>query len=995
MSKTLAAITFALLLVVPAGAHAQGGVVQGTVIAAGSQRPIAGAQVGVVGTTLGAVSDASGRFRITGVTGASAVLNARLIGFRPVTDTVRVGDTGLRLVLAERALELDALVVTGTAGGASKRELGTSVAGVSVSDVLSKSSVPSVESLLLGRAPGVNVISSSGQVGAGSQIRIRGAGTFSLSSSPLFYVDGVRVNNGQTGLVFRFNDFDPEEIENIEVLKGPAAATLYGTEAARGVVNIITKRGASGAAKYSFTMRSGSSWFQNAVGRMPTNYWINPATNQLMSINFVRSEAAAGKPLFRTGDATSYAVNVNGGTNLYRYFASGEWNNTEGITIDNARIQKSARTNLSITPSEKFDLQTSVGYITSRTHNAPEGTGGGVFFTGEYALPQRTLAACAPNAPRGCGWSRGGFTSPPELFYATQTWQDLQRTTVSVQAKYDPFRWMSHRFLVGTDYNLEDLHSYRPYQTDSVIVFFLGSNFDGARSQTTQQTTLNTYDYSGRVQFDVRSNIVAKTTFGVQYYTNNSVSLSASGTKFPTPGLSTITATGVKGTPTSNATANNTLGFYVQQEFGLSDRLFVTAALRQDNNSAFGSEARWATYPKLGLSWVASQEPSVRKRLPKFVDDLRLRAAYGGSGQQPGVNTALRTLSPVAGPGGATVLTNGTVGNPDLKPERVLGTELGFEAGLWKDRIGVDLTYYRDVSHDAILSKGVAPSTGFGSSNQLINAGQINKHGVELSLTGHIVSRRDFGWDAQFNLALHTSKIVKLSGAPGDTSIDLGTAPPLGHRVGYSPFDFFTFDVVSATWDPVTRRAINPVCADAKGGTLPCFVPGTTNVQAPKVHFGHALPTSEGSLSNTFRYRRFRLYAMVDFQAGFSKLDNNLRINCQLNSVCIYNVFPDQHDPRIVAVTQNSGTLRDFFIKSASFTKWRETSVSYDAPESVARRLRAQTLGVTVSARNLAMITKYTGIDPENSLGGQTGIGLDQSEFPQLASVMLTFRLTY
>ncbi|HVT41313.1 MAG TPA: SusC/RagA family TonB-linked outer membrane protein [Gemmatimonadaceae bacterium] len=997
MIAKLSAVSLALLLVLPNAVRAQNGVVEGRVIVEGSQRPLAGVQIAVAGAAgKGAVSDASGRFRITGLSGATVILNARLLGYRPVTDTVRVGATNVRFALSERAVELNQLVVTGTAGTQEKRELGTSVASVNVADVMATTSVPSVESLLNGRAPGVTVIPTSGQVGAGSQIRVRGIGTFSLSSTPLLYVDGIRVDNGQTGLIARFNDFDPEEIENIEVLKGPAAATLYGTEAARGVINIITKKGAAGETKYTFTAKGGTSWFQNAAGRMPTNYWINPATGNLLSINYVKSEAANGTPLFRNGGIANYAASVSGGAGVYRYFASGEWNNAEGITLQNARLQKSARTNLSIVPSSKLDLETSVGYLTSHTNVTPEGSGGGIFFTGEYAKPQLTLAACPTPVPRGCGWSRGGFTFPPEVYNALLSWQDVQRFTGSVSLKYDPFSWMSHRLLFGTDYTLEDIQAYTPYQTDSTIVFFLGAGFDGSRSETTQQSTFNTYDYSGAVHFNVSPRILSKSTIGVQYYTNYNTALSASGTHFPTPGLSTISATGTKGTPTSSLTANNTLGFYGQQELAISDRLFVTGAVRVDNNSAFGSKAGWATYPKASLSWVASEEPSVRGRLPSFIDALRLRVAYGGSGQQPGVNTALRTLSPVAGPNSATVLSNNTFGNPDLKPERVLGTELGFEAGLFKDRIGIDFTFYSDVSHDAILSKGVAPSTGFGASTQFINAGQINKHGIELALKGQVVSRRDYGWDMQFNIAANTSKIVKLSGAAADTNIDLGTAPPLAHRVGYSPFDLFTFKVISATYDPTTKKAVNPVCDDGKGGSMPCFAPGTTSVQAPKVFFGHSIPTTEGAWINTFRYQRFRLYVMVDFQNGFSKLDNNLRINCQLTSDCIYSVFPAKYDPKIVAVVQNSGTLRDFFIKPASFTKLREVSLSYDAPGVLARRFGAHSLGVTASARNLAMITKYTGIDPENSLGGQNGsIALDQSEYPQLASFVVSIRLSY
>ena len=420
------------------------------------------------------------------------------------------------------------------------------------------------------------------------------------------------------------------------------------------------------------------------------------------------------------------------------------------------------------------------------------------------------------------------------------------------------------------------------------------------------------------MHFDLKPNLRSKTTVGVQYYTNYQTALSASGTHFPSPGLSTISATGTKGSPTTSIVANNTLGAYLQQEFAMNDRLFLTGAVRVDNNSAFGSKANFTTYPKVGISWVASEEPGVKQYIPSFMDALRLRGAFGGSGQQPLTNSALQTLSPVAGPNGATTLTPNTVGNPNLKPERVLGLELGFEASLFKDRIGIDFTFFNDVSHDAILASPVAPSTGFGASTQYLNAGQINKHGFELALRGQVINERDYGWDMQFNIAATTSKIIRI-GPGADTLVSLGTAPPEQQRVGYSPFDFFTYRVVSATFDPTTNKATNAMCDNAQGGTMPCFAPGTTNMQAPTVFMGHSIPTTTGAWTNTFRYQRFRLYVMTDFQAGFSKLNNNLRINCQLNSTCLYNVFPANYNPAIIATTQNSGTLRDFFIEPASF----------------------------------------------------------------------------
>jgi TonB-linked SusC/RagA family outer membrane protein len=986
-------------------AQAQSGTVAGVVVAGGTQRPLAGVQVGVEGVAgRGALTDGSGRFNIGGLTGDRVVLNVRFIGYRPVVDTVRVGATDIRIALAERVLELDQLVVTGTAGGSEKRELGTSVASVKVADVMAQTSVPTVEGLLNGRAPGVNIIATTGQVGSGAQIRIRGIGSFSLSSTPLVYIDGIRTDNGQTGIVGRFNDIAPEEIESIEVLKGPAASTLYGTEAARGVINIITKKGEAGAPKFTFIAQSGSQWFNDAAGRFPTNYWINPADNTIHSINFVKSEAANGTPLFQNGALNNFIANASGGSTAYRYFVSGEYHEANGIVDNNGRDQKNVRTNLSLVPNSKVDIETNVGYLLSRTKTAPEGGGSGPMW-GVFALPQRTTIACPTPAPRGCGWSRGAIVGPPEVQAATQRWQDVRRFTGSGSIKYDPFSWMSNRFLVGTDYTVEDINTYLPYQKDSVIVFFLGSNFNGSRGLTTQQTTFNTFDYAGSVHFNVRPQLESKSTLGVQYYTNTQTALAASGTHFPSPGLSSITATGTKAAPTSSLIANNTLGAFGQEEFAFSNRLFVTGAVRVDNNSAFGSKASFTTYPKLSMSWVASDEPRVKRILPTFVDAFRLRGAFGGSGQQPLANSALQTLTPVAGPGGATTLTYGAIGNAELKPERVLGTEGGFETALWGDRLGIDFTYFNEVSHDAILARKVSPSTGYGASSQFVNAGQINKHGLELSVKGSVFNQKRYGWDIGFNLANTQSKIVRLIGS--DTLINVtggntgvGTVGDVFHRVGYSPFDLFSYKVVSATFDPTTKKAINPMCDDAKGGVIPCFAPGTSTVQAPLMYMGHSIPTTTGSVTNSLRYGPMRLYVLVDFQANFRKTDTNAEQVCQVFLACLETIYPERYDPKIVAVAQDGGQLQDYYIRSAAFAKLREVSLSFDAPSRIAGRVGARELGLTITGRNLATRTKYSGIDPESGIpatsgGNNNNIGTDQTEYPQLMSVLIGLRLTY
>lgn len=999
----------AAFAVPPSASAQQQGAVGGTVVVEGAQRPLAGAQVTVSGqSNVGTATDASGRFRITGLTGNSVTLVVRALGFRPDSQTVAVGTMNVRFLLSERAVELNQVVVTGTAGGEQLRSLGTSVATVNVADVTAKTALPSVDALLNGRTPGVVVLPGTGMVGAGANIRIRGMGTFSLSSQPLVYVDGIRVNNSTgsglsvqafgSGVVSRLNDFDPSEIESIEVLKGPAAATLYGTEAARGVINIITKKGAAGGTKYSFQVQGGANWFQNYLDRIPTNYCVllsesecvnaNSEPGPLLALNVAKQEKDRGTPLFRTGDIRNYAANVSGGSALFRFFASGELGNTEGAERFNSRRQTSVRTNLNITPNAKVDVATSMGYINSRTRLSCEGGCGGIMWESMYSNPVNLPQFCEADDV-ACRAVRGFQSTPPEAYDPFSLAQGLNRLTASATIQYRPFSWMSHRFAIGTDLNFEDNPEDLAYITNDTIANFW-SVAQGYRYHNQHQVTFNTYDYTGSLNFNLTSSLSSKTSLGVQYYTRRDQYIEGEGDFFPAPGLSTIGSAGQKIGLEDGWSGNNTLGYYAQEQIGWKDRLYVTAAARVDNNSAFGKDVKWVGYPKASISYVASEEPSVRSFLPAAINSLRLRAAYGASGQQPALNTALQTLQPIAGPNGQGALTPNTLGNPNLKPERVEGLELGFETGMFSDRFGVDFTYYRDRSKDAILSRGVAPSTGFGSNNQYFNAGQITKQGVELGLKGQIVNGRDYSWDVNFTLGTHSSKIDRLNGT--DTTIDLGSA---SHRIGYAPFDWFSYKVLSAEYDPATRKAINPMCDNGRGQAMPCFT-ASGAIQAPKVFLGHSIPTAEGSITSTVRFlRNFSVYAMADYATGYKRLDNNLRIRCQIFYTCREFLEPDKTPARELVQMQSNGTLRDFVINNARYVKLREVSLSYDAPQSVASVVRATQAGLTVSARNLHTWTPYTGLDPESQFVSGTPINLDQAHLPQLTALVLTLRLSY
>lgn len=573
-------------------------------------------------------------------------------------------------------------------------------------------------------------------------------------------------------------------------------------------------------------------------------------------------------------------------------------------------------------------------------------------------------------------------------------WQDINRFTGSFTVNYKPFSWMSHRLAVGTDFTQEKNQQLLPYLTNDTLRYFWGQNADGWKYQYRRDIVFNTYDYNGTVNLDLTSKINSATSFGVQYYQKQFSSIEAEGDFFPAPGLETVSSAAIRPVTNDNYSNNNTLGFYAQEQFGWQNRLFLTAAVRVDNNSSFGKDVQWITYPKASLSWVLNEEPSFQEHAPGWISTFKLRAAYGEAGQQPGTFTALRTFNPIPGPNGTAALTPGLLGNPDLSAERGKEIEVGFNAGFFDDRLGLDLTLYNTRTEDAILLREVAPSTGFGSNSQYVNAGEIKNQGIEALLTAHVLSAETYGWDLGLNFSANKGEVLQVT--EGDTTIVLGS---MQQRIGYSPFSFFRERVVSAEYDPTTGRAINMMCDDANGGTIACYDANGV-VQAPRVDLGRAVPAWEGSISSSVRFlTRFRLNVMADFKGGYVKLDNNTRIRCQIFFTCLEAIETETTDPVRLAQMQSGGVLRNMFYVDGDFMKLREISLSYEAPANLAGRLGASGLTLNVAARNLHTWTGYTGLDPEATFLS-SGIGggdqfVDQAEVPQLASFVFTAHLSF
>ena len=965
----------------PAVLSGQLGPVAGTVTSRASGAPVADVQVTVAGTTLRALTDASGRFRFSDVPGTMVVLQARRIGFRAAEDTIRVGNENVRIALEEKVLELSQVVVTGTPTATARRELGIAVSRIDAASVTQTAPINDVQSLLNGRAAGVLIQPATGAVGSGSRIRIRGASSFSIGNQPLLYVDGVRVDadfaTGPTNQAFgsssisRFNDFNPDDIESVEIVKGPAATTLYGTEASNGVIQVITKRGTPGPARWDFTLRQGVNYFSNPEGRFPTNYQLN-GTGNLVSINLRDLESQVGD-IFRTGHVADYQASVSGGSSVVRYYVAGGTELQGGAEPTNDYRHTSGRANLVITPSDRVTLSANVGYVSGPTHVSCEAGCGGRMFTTFYMNPQNL------------GTFRLGFHSGLPWAYDEEYHfgQGLDRFTGSIQLQHHPVKWFTHRLTFGVDRTREENSLYQP-RIDSLQIFF-GSDALGFVSILNHAADYTTLDYAAIGTFDLTPSVRSSTSLGAQFYHAVDDTVFADGLFFPAPGLSALGAT--TGTRTSYANLGETksLGFYGQEQVAWRDRLFLTAGLRSDDQSTFGANFNRVYYPKASASWVISEEPFWKS---PFFNQVRLRAAYGESGRAPPYNAAVPTYTTATGPGDLPAVTPQNIGNPDLGPERGKEIELGFDAGFWNDRLGLEFTYYRKRTTDEILLRQIAPSIGF-SGQQYINAGAVLNQGIELLVRARPYSRGPASVDLAFNLATNNNKILGL--LPGFSSVSAGTF--LEHRVGYPVGSWFAKRVVSAAFD-ANRNATdttNVKCDDGNGGAVPCY-------RAPTVYLGRTIPNFEGAFITTITLgNRLRLGGLLDFKTGYKKLDGNTRIRCTLFIRCPEDFAPFRSDP--IRVAEIQAGIPDFYINDASFLKLREVSVSYTLPEVWAQAIGASRALVSLAGRNLYTWTRYPGLEPEAMfLGGSRGGNFsawEQADLPQLAQWVMTVNVSY
>jgi TonB-linked SusC/RagA family outer membrane protein len=990
------AVATHLLAAAPLAAQQPAGSVEGEVVDGRTRRGVTGAQVYVVnagsvsGTGVGTVTDARGRYVLSGVPAGPQTVEARHIGYRTSTQTteVRAGaTTTVSFELQESAVALDAIVVTGTAAATRRVEIGNALTQLNAADIREAAPISNLSQMLQTRASGVRVAGRSGMVGAGADITIRGGSSLTLSSRPIIYIDGVRVDNTMSsgprntgaGTPSRLDDIPPEDIESIEIIKGPAAATLYGTEASNGVIQIITRRGSPGAAPtITAAIRQGAQWLHNPAELFGSNYRLQP-DGTVLEQNLIEEEEAAGRPIFRTGHLQNYAVSVQGGADRLAYFISGELDNTEGYIPNNELTRLGGRANLNVSLFETLDLEISSGITRSKIDLVPEG------FSPNFGL----VPMISFGDPRTRDTPLRGFSAaPPEATRTIELRSDVDRSNLSFRTTFRPFSWLTSRLTLGTDVVNEINTSLYPRQPEGLDHFFSGRGL-GEIAVDTRRARAHTMDFSTSGKVELTPALVSTTSVGIQYFGRRVDQTGAFGREFPAIGVRTVSAAAVT-QATESWVDNKTVGAFIQQHVGFNDRLFITAAVRGDDNSAFGQGFDAAIYPKLSASWLISSEPFFFQT--SFLDELRLRASWGRSGLQPDAFAAVQLYAPITGPNNVATLTPGAVGNPDLGPEVGEEIEVGLDASLFENRVALGLTYFDSKTKDAILARTVPPSTGF-AGTQFVNIGELAKHGLEVEARVRPLASERLGWEVGATFSKISNEIVSLGGLP---PIITGYRETQAHVEGFPIGAFFSRKIIEATRDPVTGNITSFACDGGTGPEGRFRLPGGAAVpcaNAPSIYFGQPGPGTEGTIFSTLDFlRSFSLF--VNFAVA-----SDYRIQSVTRSArtFVFNISKEwvdlrQGDPIFQAYVQNNYRIAS--MEEADYVRLREISLTHRFDAGLLNRFGFSRASISLAGRNVATWTKFTGLDPEVRSNTEPWGNQEQTLVPVPMQFVVTFSAT-
>ena len=1002
------------------GAAAQSRIVTGKVTdAAGS--PIPSASVVIKGTRKGANTGQDGSFKLT-VPASTKTLVITSIGFAPLEVSIDgVSDVAAQLVAGAKTDLQDVVVV----GYGTQRQRNLTGAIYKLKDsTMNDLPITGPDQALRGKVPGVQVTQSSGTPGSSISVLIRGSGTITTSNQPLFVVDGIILNTGSytqigTGgqTLNVLADINPNDIESYEVLKDAAAAAIYGSRGANGVVLITTKRGANQKTKVTLDASLGT---QSPWRKIPTltgpeyislideetqaGFGATPAQIGLQNL----SNAPDTYPttnwqdlIFRHAPLFNYQLSVAGGDAKTKIYLSANYTGTDGIQIGTDYKRYGARLNIDHTVSSKLKITGNLGVsrsIQNRTDNDNDIYG--VLSTA--VLMPTYFKPINPDGTYAYDANLGIIENP--IASAKLRFNQAKTNTVigDVAAEYFFLPSLSLRIQGSADYVGFNEFQFLPSNT---LEGATGPNGIGRQGYSTDLNLLNENVLTWKQSFGDH-NIMA--TAVASYQTDNFQSIFGQGNNFPGNGIQELSAASTPTTLTSTSNNLGQIGYLLRLNYDYKGRYLLSASVRRDGSSALGSNFQYGTFPAVSAGWRISDEDWF-KNVQK-VSNLKLRGSYGKLGNTNGLNpyASKALVSP-----GSNYVINGTsnvpglapnqIGNDSLKWESLKQADVGLELGLFKERLQFTVDYYNKVTDDLLLARPLVGSSGFTAVNQ--NIGEISNTGWEFSVTATEFATKDFVWSTSFNISFNKNIVKKISGSPFPSGFASWTQAgyPIGSFYGYKAMGLFN-NQSEIDKAPTQTVGTNPGNATSPGDIQFADLnhDGVIN-SSDQTILGNANPKYYGGLTNTFSYKGFSFTVFFQFNEG-NKIFNENRVFAEgMNSLfgqyatTLKRWEPTDTNtnvPRAVFgdPNGNAGLNSTRFLEDGSFIRLKNIILAYNLPRDLVSKAHLSSVKFFIQAQNLKTWTKYSGFDPEVSTftssnpANKVSPGTDFLTYPQAKS---------
>lgn len=984
LKKLLTVITMVLLT--SQVALAQSGSISGTITDSRSGETVPGANILIVELERGAVSDFDGNYEISNVPAGTYTVTVTFVGYQTFRESVTVQagqELELDVPLEVGSVGLDEVVVSGYAS-TTKRELTGSISKVSAKDI-EDVVLQNTESLLQGRAAGVNVTATSGNPGAAFRVNIRGNGSINAATQPLYVVDGVQMSfAGQSNLTSTspLNSINPSDIASIEVLKDASSAAIYGSQAAAGVVIITTKRGQEGRTQVSARAETGVRSLARNVdyissdqyveymgeGRFNNGLAATPEDGEEVYRNYFAG--FFGTPtedgelantnwqdfIFDDGVTQKYTVNLSGGDETTSFYLSGGFEDTEGTAFNSDFTRFNVRSNLDQQVTEKF--------TTSLNVNLSRSTQFGVCQDGNFIN-------CPPSqamfeAPMSFPYLESGDYNPQTRFglpnnpavQRDEVTRDVSITQIisNLNLVYRATDWLSVTGLAGLDYRNTQDNQFR-----SAIAAPGQGGWATFANRNVQNFNTNLVA-NARHTFDNVHNISG--LVGTEYRRTTSEFQATRGDGFPGPFFRAISTTANPVTASGSGTEWRLGSYFANAKYNYDEKYFVSAVARYDGHSRFGAETRWGFFPSLSGAWRMSEEDFFDV---SFVDEVKLRIGYGTTGNSAIGNFAARGLYSAAGSyQGATGLTPTQLANVNLGWEEARELNLGLDYELLEGRITGAVDVYQKDNAELLFGRPLPRDSGFGSITE--NIGLVRNKGVEFEISTVNVNSNDFIWSSRFNVAFSNNEILELPERtdirPDNTFNSLKEGKPIGL-------------IQTPRWAGVNPADGRPMWYDGDGNIT--YNP----VQADDaVEYNDGFANTVGGFGNTIAYKGLTLDAFFQFSFGQWAFPNtdfyftrtpDFLMNLSTEVLDRWQQPGDiTHYPRAMeagtdfAETANYRTqLGTHAMYNASYIRLKNVSLSYSLPAQFAQEVGLSDVRFFASATNLVTWTAWPWYDPE------------------------------